>query len=204
MGKRLEGYVDDGKGAPLPGISAIVTRLDDGGIVTSGLTGPDGRWVFTGLDDEEEYFVNLADGAGQRHRARAVVGRAARGLGARPAGHPRHGPGRACRMAAARPSAGCRSRSTPTRSTCWRGGRPVHGGCGGTDGGGGRSPLRAVIGHTVDRRPVPDRHGAAQGDLSTDRNLHVADGATIDNGLLQASGDLRLTRATSADNRQRG
>jgi hypothetical protein len=63
-GKVLEGYVDNGRGAPLPGISAIVTRITDGAIVTSGITGPDGRWEFSGLAETEEYFVNLADGAG--------------------------------------------------------------------------------------------------------------------------------------------
>ena len=64
MAKTLSGYVDNGKGAPLPNISAIVTRVTDGGIVTSGLTNADGEWLFSGLAETEEYFVNLADGNG--------------------------------------------------------------------------------------------------------------------------------------------
>jgi len=56
--------VGDGGGAPLPNLSATVTRVDDAVVVATGITDPDGRWLFSGLSESAEYFVTLTDGLG--------------------------------------------------------------------------------------------------------------------------------------------
>lgn len=61
MSKSLSGYVDDGRAAPLAGVSAIVTVVGSGAVVTSGITDADGHWQFDGLADGSEYFVNVVD-----------------------------------------------------------------------------------------------------------------------------------------------
>lgn len=61
MTKLLEGYVDDGQGAPLSGIPAVATRLTDGVVVASTVTDSVGHWTFAALPTAAEYLVTLTD-----------------------------------------------------------------------------------------------------------------------------------------------
>jgi hypothetical protein len=64
MPVRIEGYVDNGRGAPAAGIPAVATRLSDGVVVDTTVTDADGYWLFTGLAPADEHLVTLTDTAG--------------------------------------------------------------------------------------------------------------------------------------------
>ena len=64
MPKSLSGYLDDGRGHPLSGISTIATRLSDGAFIDTTVTDADGYWAFAGLPTADEYLVTLTDGSG--------------------------------------------------------------------------------------------------------------------------------------------
>jgi hypothetical protein len=68
MAKRLEGYVDDGRGQSLAGLAVTVSMVQGGLVITDGVTDADGMWSFADLPDYDEHFVTIADG-----RGRAVV-----------------------------------------------------------------------------------------------------------------------------------
>jgi hypothetical protein len=61
---RLEGFIDNGRGAPAAGIPAVATRLSDGVVVDTTVTDADGYWLFTGLATADEHLVTLSDTAG--------------------------------------------------------------------------------------------------------------------------------------------
>lgn len=63
MPKRIEGFLDDGHGTPLPGIPAVARRLSTGVVADTTLTDATGRWLFD-LPIADEYVVTLTDADG--------------------------------------------------------------------------------------------------------------------------------------------
>jgi hypothetical protein len=64
MPKRLEGFVDNGRGEPAADLPAVATRLSDGVVVDTTITDDDGHWFFPDLPVEHEYLVTLSDPQG--------------------------------------------------------------------------------------------------------------------------------------------
>jgi hypothetical protein len=62
--KRLEGYLDNGRGEPLADINATASVLGTGAPVDMTATDDDGHWVFDSLPTAFEYLVTLTDAAG--------------------------------------------------------------------------------------------------------------------------------------------
>lgn len=62
--KRLEGYLDNGRGEPLADIPATATILGTSTVVDTTMTDADGHWSFSGLPTANEYVVTLSDPTG--------------------------------------------------------------------------------------------------------------------------------------------
>jgi hypothetical protein len=62
--KRLEGFVDNGRGEPAADLPAVATIAGTSTVVDTTITDADGYWLFTDLPVADEYVVTLTDTAG--------------------------------------------------------------------------------------------------------------------------------------------